>query len=242
MITEVAGTEIAFIPAGKIRCYVTGELRNDTPEEHVRQRVARSFVEEYGYDTEDIGLEFRVNVGRAKKRVDIAIFKHEQVHTQENIFIIGEAKREDIKPSDSDNGIDQLMSYLSACPNAKWGLWIGSELQVYEVITEAGERKSIDVADIPPYGKSQASRITFDKLGPAEGLRDTFKRCHNYIYANQGTPKDQAFHDLLKLIFCKVHDEQLQQERCGLILQPRNAAQLSDSADCVNESRGFLTR
>jgi type I restriction enzyme M protein len=64
MITEVSGTEVGFIPAGKIRCYVTGELRNDTPEEHVRQRVARSFVEEYGYNTEDIELEFRIIVLR----------------------------------------------------------------------------------------------------------------------------------------------------------------------------------
>jgi type I restriction enzyme M protein len=208
VIAETMGTEVAFIPAGKIRCYINGELRNDTPEEHVRQRVARSFVEEYGYDPTDIELEFRINVGRAKKRVDIAIFKHEQKHSQENILIIAEAKREEIKPTDRDNGTDQLMSYLSACFNAKWGLWIGSELQVYEVITEDGERRPVDVADLPPYGKTQAPRITFDKLTPAEGLRDTFKRCHNYIYANQGIPKDQAFHDLLKLIFCKVYDEQ----------------------------------
>lgn len=208
MVTEAIGAEFTFIPAGKIRCYINGELRNDTPEEHVRQRVARSFVEEYGYDPRDIALEFRINVGRAKKRVDIAIFKHGQPHIQENIFIIGEAKREEIKPTDRDNGAGQLMSYLSACFNAKWGLWIGSELQVFEIVTEAGERKSVDVADLPPYGKTQAPRITFDNLRPAEGLRDTFKRCHNYIYANQGTPKDQAFHDLLKLIFCKVYDEQ----------------------------------
>lgn len=200
--------QIAFIPAGKIRCYITGELRNDTPEEHVRQRVARSLVEEYGYPKEDIELEFRINVGRAKKRVDLAVFGHGKPHSQDSIFLIAETKREEVKPTDRDNGVDQLKSYLAACFNAKWGLWVGSELQVYEVVIEGGQRKPVDVADIPPYGKTQAPRITFDQLIPAEGLRDVFKRCHNYIYANQGKPKDQAFHDLLKLIFCKVHDEQ----------------------------------
>jgi len=62
-------------------------LRNDTPEEHVRQRVARSLVEEYGYDRADIHLEFPVKTGSgAKKRVDIAIFPPGQPHNQENIF------------------------------------------------------------------------------------------------------------------------------------------------------------
>ncbi|MGK7932376.1 MAG: class I SAM-dependent DNA methyltransferase [Microcystaceae cyanobacterium] len=34
-----------------------------------------------------------------------------------------------------------------------------------------------------------------------------FKRCHNYIYGNQGFQKEQAFQELLKIIFCKVYDE-----------------------------------
>jgi type I restriction enzyme M protein len=196
-----------FIPPGKIRCYITGELRGETPEENVRQRIARSLVEEYGYPKEDIELEFRVRVGVSRKRVDIAVFTHGQSHTQENVFLIAETKREEIKPTDRENGVDQLKSYLAACFNAKWGLWVGSELQACEVTVEEGQRRPVEVADIPPYGKTQAPRITFDQLIPAEGLRDVLKRCHNYIYANQGLPKDQAFHELLKLIFCKVHDE-----------------------------------
>lgn len=201
-------SEIAFIPAGKIRCYITGKLRNDTPEENVRQRVARSLVEEYGYPREDIELEFRISVGRARKRADIAIFTPNETHSQETIKIIAETKAQEVKPTDRDNGVDQLKSYLAASPNGKWGLWVGSELQAYEMTLEEGERRAVDIADIPPYGKTQPPRITFDQLFPAEGLRDVFRRCHNYIYANQGLPKDQAFHELLKLIFCKVYDEQ----------------------------------
>lgn len=200
--------EILFIPTGKIRCFITRQLREDTPEEHVRQRIARSLVEEYGYSKDDMEVEFRVNLGRAKKRADIVVFEHGKEQTQENVFLIAEAKREEIKPTDRDNGVEQLKSYLAACFNAKWGLWVGSELQAFEVVVERGERTSLPVADIPPYGKTQAPRITFDQLIPAEGLRNVFRRCHNYIYANQGMSKDRAFHELLKLIFCKVHDEQ----------------------------------
>ena len=160
-------SEVAYIPPGKIRCYITGKLRNDKPEEHVRQRVARSLVEEYGYPKEDIELEFRIYVGRSRKPVDIAVFIHGKSHTQENIFLIAETKREEIKPTDRDNGVDQLKSYLAACPNAKWGLWVGSELQAYEVVIEIGTRKTVEVADIPPYGKTQPPRITFDQLVPS---------------------------------------------------------------------------
>ena len=209
MVLSEKTPQVSFIPAGKIRCYITGKLRNDTPEEHVRQRVARSLVEEYGYPKEDIELEFRIKVGAAKKRVDIAVFLHDKPHTQENIFLIAETKKETVQPTDRENGVDQLKSYLAACPNARFGLWVGSQLQFFEVIVEKGERRVEEVADIPPYGKKEPPRLTFDQLIPArEGLRELFRRCHNYIYANQGLQKEHAFHELLKLIFCKVHDEQ----------------------------------
>ena len=197
------------VPEGKIRCYIHDDkFRKAAPEEHVRQRVARSLVEEYGYLRADIHLSFRVNLGRARKEVDIAIFGHDQAHKQENVALIVETKREEVKPTNRDNGVGQLKSYLAACPNARWGMWFGSEMRAYEVMIEAGERRAVDVADIPPYGKIQPPRVTFGELVPAEGLRDPFRRCHNYIYANQGLPKDQSFREFLKLIFCKVHDEQ----------------------------------
>lgn len=207
------GTEptppISFIPPGKIKCFITGRLRKETPEEHVRQRVSRSLVHEYGYAKEDMELEFSISVGSDKKRVDIAVFQRGSDHTQENIRLVVETKSEDTKPTDRDNGVGQLKSYLAACPNAKWGLWVGSELRAYEIVQEKGQRKAIEVADIPPAGKKEPARLTFNQLLPArEGLRELFKRSHNYIYANQGLQKEQAFHELLKLIFCKVHDEQ----------------------------------
>jgi len=58
MSTEDGPTNVVqFVPAGKLRCYVTGKLRPDKPEEHVRQRWARSLVEEYGYDIKDLAVE-----------------------------------------------------------------------------------------------------------------------------------------------------------------------------------------
>lgn len=196
------------IPPGKVRCYITGILRRETPEEHVRQRVARSLVEEYKYPVEDVQLSFPVRMGRGRKEADIAVFLSEADRTQENIHLIIETKREEIKPTDRENGIDQLKSYLAASPNAQYGIWVGSQLIALKKRVEKGRIVFEETTDIPQYGSARVSRITFDKLIPAqEGLRAVFKRCHNYIAANQGLPKSEAFQELLKLIFCKVHDE-----------------------------------
>ena len=93
---------------------INTKLRKDTPEERVRQDVARSLVEEYGYNKSDIDIEFPIKMGRAKKRVDIVIFAEGEKHTQENIHLISEAKRENVKPSDRKEGVGQLESYIDA--------------------------------------------------------------------------------------------------------------------------------
>ena len=45
-------------------------------------------------------------------------------------------------------------------------------------------------------------------MSAAHELKSVFRRCHNYIYANAGLQKAEAFHELLKLIFCKTFDEE----------------------------------
>lgn len=204
---------ILLVPAGKLRCYVHPDvLRKDTPEEHVRQRTARSLVEEYGYDKSDLHIEFPIKVGSARKRVDVAVFNNGAEHKQENIYIIVEAKTEDVLPTDRAEGVAQLKSYMAACINTKWGLWVGSEMQAIE--KERDSERAIrapflDATDIPLRGEQEPKRKRFSELVPAtDGLRRVFKRCHNYIHVNGNLGKEKAFFELLKLIFCKVYDEQ----------------------------------
>lgn len=212
-MATIANEPIVLVPAGKIRCYIhDGVFRKETPEEHVRQRVARSLVDEYGYDRADIHIELSVKMASKRKAVDIAIFRPGKPHIQDNIFIIVEAKREDIRPTDRKEGIEQLKSYLSACINARWGLWVGSEMTALEKETDP-ERAKDDpfpiATDIPLKGDTEPKRLKFTDLAPAkEGLRSAFKRCHNYLHVNGNMGKEKAFFELLKLIFCKIHDEQ----------------------------------
>lgn len=197
---------VYLVPPGKIRCYVTGLLRPDTPEENVRQRWARSLVEEYGYSKSDIGLNVKIEMGRARKYADIVIFYPGAKHEQAERYIIIETKRADIKPSDDKGGDGQLISYMAASPKCRFGLWVGEERRAYErdIATGAVER----TGDIPRFGESEPERPTRKDLVPAHELKSVFRRCHNYIYANAGLQKAEAFHEMLKLIFCKTFDEE----------------------------------
>ena len=196
------------IPPGKVKCFITGKLRKDKPEERVRQDVARGLVEEYGYDKNDIDIEFPIKMGRAKKRADIVIFSENGEHAQENIYMIVEVKTEDVKPSDKKAGVGQLESYIAASPNSAFALWVGNERLAFKVIEEKGKRVLTQIPDVPMGGEVSIPKPTRGSLVPAVDLKQAFKRTHNYIYANQGFQKDKAFEELQKLIFIKVYDEQ----------------------------------
>lgn len=201
---------IVNIPAGKRICYVTGKLRNDTEEEKVRQRVARSLVGEYGYKKSDLDVNVVIRIGSKSYPVDLVVFREGEEHVQDNIYVIIETKKENIKSSDRYDGVGQLKSYMSASLNCEFGVWTnGVDKLCFQKVREKSRDKFEDIIDIPIRGKSleEYEKVTFDWLRPAFELKSVFKRCHNYISANQGLQKTEAFHELLKIIFCKVQDE-----------------------------------
>ncbi len=195
---------VQLVPAGKIRCYITGKLRPDKPEEHVRQRWARSLVEEYGYDPADIEVEFRIKIGSARGGIDLAVFHPGDAHKQENVYIAIEAKRPEVKPTDRAEGVGQLKSYMSACSRCRHGIWVASEKMAFRRLEDGTIEDDID---IPRFGYDEPVVPQFGDLVPALDLKATLHRCHNYVYANQGLQKAEAFHELVKLIFAKVYDE-----------------------------------
>ena len=209
MTSRTGLSEITFIPPGKLRCVITDRLRNDTPEENVRQRVARSLVDHYGYSREDIAVEFTVPMGTKRPRADLAVFPPGTKHKAENAIILIECKRESVRPTDVDKGVEQLKSYMAACQNCRFGMWIGSELQVWErTVNPLGGYENESATDIPRFGSDAPIPPRFSDLVPAEDeLVSVFRRCHDYIYGNQGLQKEPAFNEFLKIIFCKVQDE-----------------------------------
>jgi type I restriction enzyme M protein len=186
--------------------------RKETPEEYVRQEIAKSLVREYGYPRSDIAVEYTIRIGTRKPRADLVVFAHEQKHDIDSAYVLVECKAQTVKPTDRENGVDQLQSYMRACSQPTYGLWTnGLERYCYRRVKVDGKWKTVDVPDIPSFGQSEedADRPRFEQLKPAssDALLFAFRRCHNYIAGNQGLQKPEAFWELLKLIFCKIQDE-----------------------------------
>ena len=207
-------TKVVIIPDGKICDYIDGKFRNDTPEEYVRQTVEKRLVNEHKYSRDRICVEYTVQIGSGKKRADIVIFPDEETDKkQENINIIIECKSEKIEANNAKDGVAQLKSYMSACPNAEWGMWTNSkEKFVFKKFTDdKGVIQFMDYNDIPSADGSiddinRPKRASL-KNASDDNLLFTFKTCHNHIYVNEGMQKQPAFFELLKVIFCKIEDE-----------------------------------
>ena len=184
-----------IIQQGKVLDFIDGQTqRDETPEEYVRQEIAKSLVREYGYPKKDIAVEFTLRLGSRKPRADLVIFAAGVEHTQETGYIIVECKSQNVKSSDRKEGVGQLHSYLSACPNTVYGMWTnGLERFCYRKIIKDGQIVYEEIPDLPGYGRmdESAERPRFDQLKPAtsDALLFAFRRCHNYIAGNQGLQK-----------------------------------------------------
>ena len=210
----MAESRIVVIPEGKICDYIDGKFRNDTPEEYVRQTIEKRLVNEHKYIPDNSKVEYTLQVGSRKPRADIVIWdKDAAEQTQATIIIIIECKKETVDARNAKEGIAQLQSYMSVCPNCEWGMWTNSVQKfVFRKYTdETGNIAFMEYNDIPSADGNldDVNRPSRKSLKNAsdDNLLFVFKTCHNYIYVNDGMQKQPAFFELLKVIFCKIEDE-----------------------------------
>ena len=207
-----------IVQQGKILDYIDGVTqRKDTPEEYVRQEIAKSVVREYGYSKDEISVEFQLRLGTRRPRADLVIFGSDDPHKQDRARVIIECKSDKIRASAKKDGVDQLQSYMSACPNVAYGMWTnGLERYCYRRVEVDGNVVFEETPDIPGKGRSDedVEKPRFEQLKAAssDSLLFGFRRCHNYIAGNQGLQKPDAFWELLKIIFTKIHDERTSNE------------------------------
>ena len=209
-------TQVISVPDGYIRDYVDGEFRGDTPEEYVRQTIEKRLINEHKYKREQIKIEFGLKLGSRRRRVsaDIVVFPEDSPEmTQDHVWLIVECKKESVSPKDKKEGVDQLKSYMSVCPNCEWGMWTNSKYkEVLRKVKVEGKYEFQEYNDIPAADGSledvdRPKRNTLRKAYE-DNLLMVFRSCHDHIYANEGLKKEDAFFEFLKLIFCKTLDEQ----------------------------------
>lgn len=204
---------------------VAQKQRKASDEEYVRQEMVKTLVNEYTYPLTSMATEFPIKIGSATKKIDIAIFRDAVKHEQENISIIVECKKPKVKLNDNREGIDQLISYISACPACDFGLWTngaGFERQVIHKVTPK-DVKLVDY-DILRHGETlQPDKAPLiEKLVPAttESLKWRFRKCHDII-AISGDDKMTAFWEFLKVIQTKIEDEKEDKERADFYVTPK---------------------
>lgn len=209
-----ASQDIIVIPEGKICDYIDQKFRNDTPEEYVRQTIEKRLVNEHKYSKDRIRVELTIQSGSRKPRIDLAVFPENCTEfIQENIEVIIECKNETVDRESKKEGVEQLKSYMSDCLNCNWGMWTNGrdKIVLRKSKDEQGRRVFVEWNDIPSADGSledidRPKRTTLKKA-VENNLLFVFRTCHNHIYALDGFPKDKAFFEFLKIIFCKIEDE-----------------------------------
>jgi len=209
-----------IIPEGFIQDFITGEPLKDTPKEHIRQDLARVLFHEYNFHVEDMEKDYWITVengesSRERRRADIAIFPAglSDHSDQNNVIRLIQAEAPGTSFNNVTRGVNLLQEMMAACRECEFGLWTNgtTERYAYRRLAKRFDWLFEEIIDIPGAGQTLEDIDNFNqddlKIAVGESLLQTFKRCHNYIAANQGIKKDQAFWELLKLIFCKIHDE-----------------------------------
>ena len=207
-------TKVIVIPDGKICDYIDGKFRSDTPEEYVRQTIEKRLVNEHKYSPTQISIEYTLQLGSKKPRADIVIFDKDcKNKVQENVKLMIECKKETVDARNAKDGVEQLKSYMSACPNCEWGMWTnGRQKEVFrKYVNEKGQIDFMDYNDIPSADGNlddiNRPKRTSLKNAYDDNLLFVFKTCHNHIHIYDGLQKQPAFFELLKAIFCKIEDE-----------------------------------
>lgn len=203
----------------QVICALTNNVVKATDKELNLQSMILMMAEEYNFALEDMerNFSFKYIDDEGKKKtgkVDLAIFEKGRGHDVDNMirFVIV-AKDSNVKPTTKKSGAEDTLTPILSFTECEFGLWTnGEDMQYMHRVEDAlGQITVEDLSDFPSEGQTLDDLIKAGEKGinrkPAnESLVRTFKRCHDYIYGNEGMKKT-AFWELLNLIFTKLYDE-----------------------------------
>lgn len=204
---------------GKIIDFVDGKTRKDTETEQIRQNFERTLVEEYNYNAEDIIVDCKIKVMDGSKKVtktaSLAILHQQRsdAPTQDDVYVLIMVAKPKAQPTDLSGGTEDLEKMLSSCSKASFACWTnGIETLYFQKKRSKFDVDIFPVNDFPRKGEDDSSIYTTDRsrlrVATGNNLLYAFKRCHDYIHANQGGSKEQIFWEFLKVLFAKIQDEE----------------------------------
>ena len=204
------------VTEGKLVDFIDGKIKKDSETEQIRQNFERTLIEEYNYLPEDVAVDFKIKVMDGSKKLTKTVslvVLHEKKSAQDDVHILIMVAKPKAQPTDIAGGTDDLEKMLSACANAAFACWTnGIETLYFQRKKSKFDVDIFPVNDFPRKGEDDSSIFTTDRsrLRSATGnnLLYAFKRCHDFIHANQGGSKEQIFWEFLKVLFAKIQDEE----------------------------------
>lgn len=174
------------------------------PEEIVRQLMLDKLINEYGYSTDLLDVEYTVNFGREKKFADIVILNKKD---KTSVYCVLE-----IKKTNAKDGKDQLKSYTNAT-GAPLAIWTnGMQIDYYERLDP---NYFEPLSDIPKSTETiddiKNEKFTYLELMQKDRLSEERKSLKDLIREIEDEVLSGAwvdvFEEVFKLIFTKLFDE-----------------------------------
>lgn len=199
---------------------LTGNKESASAKKLLVQKVLRQLIESYGFDRNDIELNYNPQIpGQGRKRIDIAIFHPDAEHTNENLQRIivckNQKKRDKLRSiAEADIDLRELKELLELIPGASLGMWTnGQEEFLFQVERTRFEVRSKPLGIWPAPGEHTAD---LDRTGgviqvsaEAEDLEDALLRSHRFLNRNLGLDHKDTFKQLAVLMLAKIFDETL---------------------------------
>ena len=211
---EDSGPENFFIDI------LTGNKQSASPKKLLVQKVLRQLIESYGFDRNDLEANYKPRItGHGRKRIDIAIFRPDAEHTNENLQRVivcrTQKKRDKLRAvGEAEADLGQLRELLELIPGATLGMWTnGQEEFLFQVERSRFEvrAKPLGVWPAPGEASSDLERTggVIQVAADSEDLKDSLLRAHRYINRNLGLDHKDTFKQLAILMLAKMYDETL---------------------------------
>ena len=200
---------------------LTGEKLSPSPKKLLMQKVLRQLIESYGFDRNDIEVDYKHGIkGGKPAKIDIAIFHPDAEHTNDSlqrVIICKPQKKRDklrsIEEAETDTRV--LINLLELIPGASLGMWTNDQGEEFLFQVERTRfevrPKPLGVWPVPGEATSDLDKTggVIQVAADVENLEDALLRAHRYINRNLGLDHKDTFKQLALLMLAKIYDETL---------------------------------
>jgi len=182
------------------------------PEELVRASYYTELITKYKYPKVRLDLEVVVPRREPKDKADIIVYEDDE---KKKPYIVVECKKDGISQSEIKQAIEQAFGNANSL-GAKYAILVAGSIRIaFDVANfPPMEREKNIIADIPVrYGKVikfkyKKGDSNWDlKEVSRDELLNKFQQCHDTLWEGGKRNPAEAFDEMSKLMFCKIHDE-----------------------------------